>query len=113
VFATVILIFACERGVISRWLHLPVFCKLGAWSYSIYMVHLFVIIQSNTLLSIAELISQKLDWQWHINEHIKIWIEDAASCAILATVIVIAKYTYQYIEVPARQYFNRQAKKLI
>jgi len=39
VFGCVILIFAHERGSISAWLRGGMMAKLGAWSYSIYLMH--------------------------------------------------------------------------
>lgn len=54
VFALVLWVFAVEGGVVSRLLKRPAFLWLGALSYGIYMVHIFVQSRMINVATLAE-----------------------------------------------------------
>jgi len=56
--ALALFLFARESGWISAWLRTPLMLTLGALSYSIYMVHIFV---QRRLINVAGLVERKLD----------------------------------------------------
>ncbi|WP_179337760.1 acyltransferase family protein [Winogradskyella ludwigii] len=49
-FGLLIFIFSMEKGLISQFLKLQLFQKLGQWSYSIYLNHTLIIIFYNMIL---------------------------------------------------------------
>jgi peptidoglycan/LPS O-acetylase OafA/YrhL len=98
VFAAVVLVFASESGAASRALLSRPFLFVGALSYSIYMVHIFVAQRVAEGLSFARLSFDK-------------WGGDLLILACLAIVVGVAALTYRLIEVPAREGFRRLALK--
>jgi peptidoglycan/LPS O-acetylase OafA/YrhL len=117
VFAIVVLVFAKERGPISSLLKYRVFLVLGLWSYSIYIVHLFVgrmlaqTINKVQLLSGQQLIIKVA----HESEFIDVLGLNLAqgnmwACVYLVFVVGVAALTYRYIELPSRLWFRKQAQ---
>jgi peptidoglycan/LPS O-acetylase OafA/YrhL len=119
IFGLVILIFARESGVVSKAIKNRAFHYLGLWSYSIYLVHSFVLavmsgsaraLQKMTDLHLLEqtvYLNQKHEMLAFGNE----WQMDLLTLAYLATVIGISALTFRYIEEPCRIYFNGIAKR--
>lgn len=115
-FALVILVFAQERGVVSRAMTMRAPQALGRWSYSIYMVHWLVF----SLWKIAVTLTDKFAHVGPVVARLtptKQWVfatssaNAAALLALLASVIVTAAFTYRFIEQPARDAFNRLARR--
>ena len=98
-FAAVVLIFAAERGAVSRFLRRPAFLVLGALSYSIYMVHAFVAARLGT---VAEAFGTNL-------AKVNPWLGDALFPSYLLAVVCISYLTYRYIEQPGREWSRRLA----
>ncbi|QLG89236.1 acyltransferase [Chitinibacter bivalviorum] len=99
-FAAAILVFAQERGLVSRALKHPSLIQLGEWSFSIYLVHYFILHLLNILLS-------KFHPQWleQIGELQFINTGNALAnnvllLTIMATVLLCARASYQWIERP-------------
>ena len=119
VFGFVVLTFARERGLISRWLLSKPLRKLGAWSYSIYLVHFVVLTLLNSSVRVVQQITkvplreevifrgQPVDM---INLGHSPFLNDALALVFLAIVIFLSSLTYRYIEDPARHYFNAFAR---
>ncbi len=107
VFAPAVLVFAAEAGAVSRVLRRPVFLLLGAWSYSIYMVHFVLggaLVEAARLLRIAGvdiLSGTKLGRD--------LWQGDVACLVFFALVLCAAALTYRLIEVPGRTWFRSLA----
>lgn len=116
VFATCIYVFAHQAGLLSALLIKTPFLRLGQWSYSIYMIHAFVLIVMLRLSSVAE----KL-----MGEPIRIYAPgytpelyyyhdkysmDLLALIYLAIVIALASITYRKFEAPVRDYFNGVAR---
>jgi peptidoglycan/LPS O-acetylase OafA/YrhL len=108
-FAAAILIFAHEGGAVSRLLCAAPMQALGRWSYSIYMVHLFVITRTTDVLKLA---GQKLGIEL-VSTHLpngkpgKILagsdlMQSLEAVFVLAIVIMLAAFCYRFVEEPGR-----------
>ena len=102
VFCAVVLVFASERGMSSRLLNSRPFLFLGAVSYSVYMVHLFVAHRVVEGLTFAQRLGLSL-----VADK---WAGDVLIALCLMLVVAVAALTYRFIEVPAREWFRRRAQ---
>jgi peptidoglycan/LPS O-acetylase OafA/YrhL len=116
VFAGIVAIFAAESGAISRALLTAPAQALGLWSYSIYMIHmlLFAVLK----IVMTALASIKIfAISSPVSEPVKLWtlggpVGDAALvAAYLGLVLVLAKYSFEWIEAPARAWFAQLADR--
>lgn len=119
VFGLVILIFARESGVVSKAMKNRAFHYLGLWSYSIYLVHFFVLA---VMSGIARALQKMTDM--HILEQTtylgkkhemldfgNAWQMDLVTLAYLAVVVGLSALTFRFVEEPCRIYFNGVAKR--
>jgi peptidoglycan/LPS O-acetylase OafA/YrhL len=106
VFGAVVLVFASERGAGGRLLSSRPFAFLGAASYSIYMVHLFVAQRLAEGLGMAKSLGIGAVDRFGTDR----WAGDALILGCLALVIALAAVTYRYLEVPARDWFRALAE---
>lgn len=93
VFALLILSVCADSGPLARLLHPSPFQLLGLWSYSIYLMHM-------PLLLLFENIARR--------------IEGAIAggllmLAFIAVLLAVSAWTYRYVEDPLRTWFNRLA----
>ncbi len=93
-FTTLILVFSFEKGIISKFLKLQIFQKLGLWSYSIYLNHIFV-------LSIFRMLFIKI---FSVKELLLVIFE----VLTILIIIIYSSFTYKYIE--KRFYGNKNFK---
>jgi peptidoglycan/LPS O-acetylase OafA/YrhL len=118
VFAVAVHVFGQQNGPVSRILEGTAFQKLGEWSYSIYMVHGLVAFVLGLAISVLQ---RKFGFElWHtgsaggsaslnlVSDHM-LWL-DALHVAYIATVILVAQWTYRTIETPGRMMFARAAR---
>ncbi len=120
-FTPFILIFALQKGALSRLLSHKVLVYLGTISLSIYMIHAFILLR---VVNVAELI-QKLTGIPLVETQIfrglptKLVVMDPLYMNILAFsvmgfVVLVSHFTYRYIEVPAekkvRQWMKTRAQ---
>lgn len=96
VFAPVVLIFAYQKGAISRLLVTRPMQAIGEWSYAIYMTAYFVALFFN-----LKLVPRFPDAPM-----------DLVAAAYLAAVLVASWLAYRLIETPTRLWFNRMAQKI-
>ena len=87
----VILVFALQRGYISRLLSNRILVIGGEISYSFYLIHLFIIL---TYLQMATL------YQWHIHWMISVPV-------IFCITIALSLLSYYYFEKPANKWVKR------
>ena len=109
-FALVILIFAFERGPISRGLRSPPFQAMGEWSYSIYLVHPF------WTIAVFEAVRAVGRWSGHTasvsgasGERLVLagpFAMDLVAAICLALVVGTASLTYRFIERPGQRRFG-------
>ncbi len=116
-FAFVVLVFAAERGPISKLLRLSPFLFLGALSYSIYIVHLLVetvlvdlikylsISYDLGLISKFQRADEVVDMLGRTQSQGDIWV-----LALLILVIAVSAVTYHFVEVPSRRWFRKIAQ---
>ncbi|WAB79808.1 acyltransferase family protein [Rhodopseudomonas palustris] len=118
-FGLTVLIFAYERGLVSRMLKWPVFVKLGELSYSIYMVHAFVALMIMTAATIGQKLIGRplLVEQIHDGEPVKVianlnvYVLDAIFVAYIGIVIGLSALTRRLVEIPGQRLFGRWAQK--
>ena len=121
-FAAAVWVFAQEAGFVSRLLRTTPFARLGAWSYSIYMLHMLVVVLLGRLAVVIEhLIGQKLvilyvpplgETARRVIAYPNLWLMDGVVLAYLAAVIAAAAPTYRMVERPGQRFFNRAAARM-
>ncbi|WP_254601895.1 acyltransferase family protein [Sphingomonas bacterium] len=112
VFFLVVLVFAQQRGMVSRLLLLRPFLLAGTLSYSIYMVHAFLEYRIVNLLSLLERrLHSRVTLVARDNgvNHIGggALFGDIMSIAMLALTIGVAALTYRFIERPGQRWSRR------
>ena len=113
-FALAVLVFAGQRGLVSRVLTARPAAALGRWSYSIYMVHTLVLAVLFSAIHTGEIVFHR---RWLIqlpdgNAIIDLGFRHFASgvmLAYLAAVVALAALTWRMIERPGQRLFNRLA----
>jgi peptidoglycan/LPS O-acetylase OafA/YrhL len=111
----VIYVFSFDQGRISSLLRSRGFQKLGLWSYSIYMVHIFVFQVAKMAVSY---IGHKTNLElvgWHNNEKLVLLgaPEQAVWFALIFSIVLVvpvAALTYRWIEKPALDAAKRGVK---
>jgi peptidoglycan/LPS O-acetylase OafA/YrhL len=109
-FFPFILISAAYNATwVKRILDTALLQKLGDWSFSIYMVHIPIIwmftilaVNKNPALfaDLMKLLSQKPNYQ----------LGGMMCIVVVGLTILIASFTYRFIELPARNYLNNAFK---
>jgi peptidoglycan/LPS O-acetylase OafA/YrhL len=109
-FAFVIAVFSLERGLISRLLQTAPMLLVGELSYSIYMIHHFIL---DRMVDVVWFYGAA----WHLPIHAPAagrtviagnWIAcDLFSLLVLAVVLVLSVGSFRYIEKPARLWSRR------
>lgn len=124
VFTAAVFVFAFECGFVSRFLKNPLLLRLGALSYSIYMVHAFVLlILENSTAVAGKFLGMGLKTEHVVNgsrigllDFGNPWVMDGLALVYIAAVIVLASLTYRFIEVPgydaAKRLVNRRPRRL-
>jgi peptidoglycan/LPS O-acetylase OafA/YrhL len=120
VFALALYLFAHEGGWISALLRSRPMLMLGALSYSIYMVHIFV---QARMINVGGLVERKLSLG--IVGDIVVrgdnatgfgagspWLGFAAIVVMLVAVIAASWISWRFVEMPALAWFRRLAKRI-
>lgn len=111
IFGLTVWIFAAEDGAISARLRTRLPQQLGAWSYSIYMVHSLIVL---CLLSLA-MIATKFGFPLlgRVDGAPTIVGSEAVTLPItvayLAIVLVISRFTYLHVELRGQRWFGTLA----
>jgi peptidoglycan/LPS O-acetylase OafA/YrhL len=107
IFAVAVLVFASERGMLSRALAARVPQALGRWSYSIYMIHMFLI---SVLFAAAHGMDAIFNTSWLTHRLGGTAIDlgnqtanDLLFLIVLALVIIVAAFTYRFVELPGQR----------
>lgn len=105
-FAATVVLFAAEQGMVSRLLKLRPFVMLGTLSYSIYMVHSFVLARSLDVLAVGGTLLHHplVETRFGTSGTLKtlIFAPDLMTFVVLAIVVLFSAITYRWIEAPAR-----------
>ncbi|MCR5859218.1 acyltransferase [Mesorhizobium sp. J428] len=117
VFALVVLVFASEKGAVSSVLRRRPFVAVGVASFSIYMVHMFLVMR---VINVARL-ADKLTGTGTVapmgpgGEGVDLGNPFAGDLLVLGIVgmtIAVSFVTYRMIERPGRDWFRQQADRL-
>lgn len=110
-FGLAVLVFARERGLLSRLLQLRGFVTLGTLSYSIYMIHALVIARINDAFAVGGVLWGSGDPFVSVGGHMMIalnpYLGDLLYFLYAAIVIGLAFLTYRHIEQPGRDFCRR------
>jgi peptidoglycan/LPS O-acetylase OafA/YrhL len=108
-FPFILISAAYNQTMVKRFLDTRVLQRLGDWSFSIYMVHVPIIF---TFFTIKIIQDHKL-----IDDTVKAapqkpnYIAGVVMCIALVTLtLILAAIFYRFIEIPARNYFNKTFK---
>lgn len=112
VFVLLVLAFAFERGMVSALLRRSAFVWLGTLSYSIYMIHGFVIGRTYDVMLVAERFTG-----WQLVEQVPgmnlLAMHPALGALVMAGMlggtVLISYFTWRWIEEPARRWSKRKA----
>lgn len=113
VFGLVIYLFVADTGSTTRTVMETAPMKaLGAWSYSIYMVHAFIVSIFGFVLN--RYFSGSIDIL-NIQKRLAtpLWFGDFMAIFYIVCVLVVSCWTYRFIEDPARKWGNRLAGSLL
>ena len=105
-FPLVLISAAYNQGAVKRFLDTRVLQRLGDWSFSIYMVH-FPIIFSFYISDVRKDAGMFADLNTFFNRPPDYGRGLVMCLVIVALTIGVAALTFRYLEVPARNYFNR------
>jgi len=112
-FCVAVLVFSRELGIVSRLLRRPPFVLLGTLSYSIYMVHWFLLLRFVNALSFVEKLFG-LELVSSTNGHNTVGggalFGDMMSILFLAIVIGMSWLSYNFIELPGQRFVRRWPK---
>jgi hypothetical protein len=121
VFALVVFAFALELGPIAGLLRRQPFRALGEWSYSIYMVHAFLVVlimrsaQVTESLTRIPLLVDSSATGGEAQRTVVYWgspyFTDAMTVVYLLFVVFVASLTYRFVERPGRDWFNQLARR--
>ncbi|WP_428029289.1 acyltransferase family protein [Ancylobacter sp.] len=118
VFALVILVFAREAGSLSRLMKAPVLAVLGRWSYSIYLLHMPLLIVLGYFLWLYGDVNgidmrpavEVLGSEKRLYDLGSPILAVGLLAALLALVIALAGLTFRLVEVPWRERFTLFAR---
>lgn len=104
VFVALVWVFAGEDGALSRLLDHPALVTLGRWSFSIYMVHMFI-------LTVMMIIARKL----HLVplrriDFGSVWLNDLFAIGMFGFIVVVAVFAHRLVEQPAQRMIDRWTK---
>ena len=98
-------VFAGEEGRVSRMLDHPALVTLGRWSFSIYMVHMFI-------LTGMLIIARKLDWMpgGRRVDFGSVWLNDLFALGLFGFIVVVAVLAHKLVEQPAQRLIDGWTK---
>ncbi|HEY5208626.1 MAG TPA: acyltransferase [Stellaceae bacterium] len=120
-FAPVVLVFAAEQGAVSSAMRAQPIARLGAWSYSIYMVHA-------PITDIVQWLAASAERVLHVPLRAtfagfgdvpilsaggNLYLGDAAYPVYIAAILLVSAATYRWIEKPGRRFFNAVAMRRV
>jgi peptidoglycan/LPS O-acetylase OafA/YrhL len=111
-FGAAVWVFASEDGRLSRWMRRPGPQALGAWSYSIYMVHVLVVLATLVAAATASRFGVRLLGE--VDGAVAIvgpaWVTASVTGGYLGAVILLSYLTYRFIELPGQRWANRWSR---
>lgn len=120
VFGGLVLVFANDKGLVSRALSIKPLVWLGKVSFSLYMTHAVIRIIYENVFYVLERITEREYMVWHDNpfgvrarlmDLGATWQNDLLLLSYLVVVVVTAALVYRFIEDPTRSYSAKIAKR--
>jgi len=115
-FAAMVLVFARDKGLVSRALQAKPFLWLGQLSFALFMVHLFWVILPNRFGPRLFAAMGRQEWIAPVQQKYGLLsmapppaVATAISLALLAGALATAWLAWRYIEEPARHWARRFA----
>ena len=105
-FAVAVLIFAADRGALSRGLATAAFTWLGVLSYSVYLGHMLVLSAGMKFLVFTGLYAADG------GSPVSVTITVIAWAAMITGTIVLAYLTWRFVEAPTRDWSRGLAAKM-
>lgn len=109
-FPFILLTAAYNTTSIKQFLDKPILQRLGDWSFSIYMVHM-PLIMFNWIYHVYKEPAYFADLGKLMNQPANYMLGIGLCLLIVTLTLLIASLTYKYIEVPARNYVNKIFEK--
>ncbi|MGV3556090.1 MAG: acyltransferase family protein [Croceibacterium sp.] len=112
VFAALVLVFAQDRGLVSRLLARRPFVALGILSYSLYMVHFPIIRRRDAFARFLgfDTVPAEVAQQPDVIVAAP-WVVDLFGFAMLGLALLAAHVCWRVVEDPARRWSRRKAEK--
>lgn len=112
-FCVTLLVFSRQQGVVSRILMRPSFVLLGTLSYSIYMIHWFLLWRFINGLSLVEALTgfnlvHSVDGRNSVGGGAL--FGDMMSILFLGIVICASWFSYNFVELPGQRFVRRWPK---
>lgn len=120
VYCLVIVVFAIERGWLSRLMKLRPLLFLGAISYSLYMTHMFVLLRTTNVARLADKLLGT-EWVTQVGRTARYgggidmgnpWLGDLVMLAVVAVTVALSWLTWRYVELPGQELSRRLAPRL-
>lgn len=110
-FPLLILAAAYNYGGVKRALETRPLQRLGDWSFSMYMIHMLCI-HTGWLLMLWDTPNLFQGFDTFFGHQARYSLGEAwlICLTVLAATLILASLTYRYVEVPARNYLNRQVR---
>ena len=117
-----VFVFSRQAGLLSALLTTAPMRRIGDWSYSIYLMHVFVI---TIAIHVATWLQARYGWTLfapfyvdgvYVTKRFSLgnpWLTDLLSLAFLAIVLAASALSFRWVEVPARRWFYRLARERI
>lgn len=115
IFAFTVLVFSYEAGGLSKVLRTRPFQVLGELSYSIYMVHAWLVLVFEIVLT--KLMAKALGHSLSVFERGQVFLGTTPLegtliyVALLVCTIGMSFLTYRFVEAPGRAYFRKLARR--
>ncbi len=115
-FALTVMVFSYEQGVISKVLKIKSIQNLGKWSYSIYMLHAFLILVIGRIINVIEgVLDQKLTAEYAptADSNVEViyffspYLMDLLTILYVLILVALASFTYKHIELKGNKLFNK------
>lgn len=111
VFGAAVAVFAAEAGLVSRMLRAPLSQALGAWSYSIYLLHSLVLVMIGRAVNLVQrLHGLALTEAIPVNGDLRPllvlggpWAGDAAMLAYVLVVVGVSSLGWRWVELPGQR----------
>jgi len=97
-----VLVFAFDKGLVSRFMMAKPFRYLAKISYSVYMVHMIIAVVFNIAANV--IVSRFLGAGWYEYS----WLGDLFLVPYLLSVLVFAHFTQKYVEVYGQKFVMKQ-----